>query len=287
MKHLLAGVLWFAAAASAEVTVIDFHGREVALEQPAQRIIALAPHIVENVFSAGAGAKLVGAASFSNYPELAAQIPVVGDYQSWSLEAIVALQPDLILIWGSGNGMQKVESLQRLGIPVYISELRELYDIPATIRSIGKLAGTSAVGAAEAVRLEREIERLGQEYRGRPAVDVFYQVWNEPLQTINGEHMISRVLELCGARNTFADAVSLAPKINIESVLYRNPDAIVASGMGAARPEWLDEWSSYPSLRAVQRQALFSVDPDYLQRPTARLLVGAARLCRQLDTVRE
>lgn len=265
----------------------DFNGREVSLEQPAQRIIALAPHIVENVFSAGAGEKLVGVASFSNYPELAAQVPVVGDYQAWSLEAIVALEPDLVLIWASGNGMHKLESLSRLGIPVYVSELRELSDIAASIRSIGTLAGTSAVGDAEAARLEREIEWLGKEYRGRTTVEVFYQVWNEPLQTINGEHMISRVLELCGARNVFADAVALAPKINIESVLHRNPDAIVASGMGAARPEWLDEWSSYPSLRAVQHQALFAVDPDYLQRPTARLLIGAARLCRQLDTVRK
>ncbi|MCX2982989.1 cobalamin-binding protein [Halieaceae bacterium IMCC14734] len=289
MRSLLLGVLLLsaAAAASAEVTVIDFHQREVTLEQPAQRIIALAPHIVENVFSAGAGAKLVGVASYSNYPQGADQIPVVGDYQAWSLEAIVALRPDLILMWASGNGLQKLESLTRLGIPVYVSELRELSDIPASIRSIGKLAGTIPVSAAEADRLEREIVRLGEQYRQRPTVEVFYQVWNAPLQTINGEHMISRVLELCGAHNAFADAVSLAPKINVESVLHRNPDAIVASGMGAARPEWLDEWSGYPALRAVQRESLFWVDPDYLQRPTARMFIGAARLCRQLDSSRQ
>ena len=277
----------FTAAAGAEITVIDQQQREVTLEKPAQRIIALAPHIVENVFSAGAGDKLVGVVSYSNYPPRASDITVVGDYQAWSLEAIVALEPDLIVMWASGNGIRKLESLTRLGVPIYVSEPRSLADIPATIRSIGALAGTEAVSAAEATRVEAEIERLSLAYQTRPIIEVFYQVWNEPLQTINGDHLISRVLELCGARNSFYNALSLAPKISVESVLHKNPDAIVASGMGDARPDWLDEWLDYPFLTAVQQQALIFVDPDYLQRPTARLLIGAAELCQKLDDVRK
>jgi iron complex transport system substrate-binding protein len=271
----------------AEISVTDFRGRTVTLDAPATRIVALAPHIVENTFSAGAGDKLVGVVSFSNYPEQANDIPLIGSHSSWSLEAIAALQPDLILMWASGNGMNSLASLNKLGVPVYISEPRQLGDIAETIRAIGALAGTEQFSEPEALRLEAELEALANSYSERTPLEVFYQVWNEPLQTLNGEHLISHVLELCGGRNAFADAVSLAPKISLESVLHRNPDVIVASGMTAARPEWLDMWYLYPSLTAVQNKALFSLNPDHIQRPTARIALGAKSLCEQLDTARQ
>jgi iron complex transport system substrate-binding protein len=273
--------------ASGDITVTDFQQREVRLAQPAQRIVALAPHIVENAFSAGAGDKLVGVVSYSNYPEQASQIQVIGDHQSWSLESIVALEPDLILMWASGNGLNRLSSLTRLGVPVYVSEPRRLEDIATTIRHIGQLAGTAEVGDEEALRLEEIFAKLGRDYSDLDKLSVLYQIWNDPLQTINGDHLISHVLELCGAKNAFADAASLAPKISIESVLHRNPDAIVASGMGEARPEWLDQWRDFPSLSAVQNEALFFVDPNHLQRPTARIALGASSLCTQLDTLRK
>jgi iron complex transport system substrate-binding protein len=222
----------------AEIRLTDFQQRQVVLERPAQRIVALAPHIVENTFSAGAGDKLVGVVSFSDYPIAAKDIPRIGDYKSWSLETIVALQPDLILIWGSGNGMNALSSLEKLGVPVYVSEPRRLQDIPDTIRAISKLAGTEMVGEAEAQRIEQAFDQLEKKFGKRKNLSVLYQVWNEPLQTLNGEHLISHAITLCGGKNIFADAVSLAPKISLESVLYRDPDLIVASGMGAARPDW-------------------------------------------------
>ena len=272
---------------SGAILVTDSLQREVRLPQAAGRIIALAPHLVENTFSAGAGDKLVGVASYSDYPEQAAAIPVVGSYNAWSMETIIALQPDLILMWASGNGVNRLPSLTRLGIPVHVSEPRQLADIPANIRNIGKLAGTESISAGEARRVELAIAALRGRYARRAPVSVLYQVWDDPLQTLNGEHLISRVLELCGARNAFADAVSLAPKISIEAVLHRNPDAIIASGTGAARPGWLDRWADYPSLSAVRKGALFFVHPDHIQRSTARILKGATSICQQLDSLRE
>ena len=287
MRSLITVILALITAASrAEVSVVDFQQRQITLQVPAQRIVALAPHIVENAFSAGAGDSLVGVASYSNYPEKASNIPIVGNYQSWSLESIVALKPDLILMWASGNGMKAFASLEKLGVPIFVSEPRKIEDIAYTIRAIGKLAGTEHISEPEAQRVERGLATLRSKYSTRSTLSVFYQVWNEPLQTLNGEHLISHVMEMCGGRNAFADAVSLAPKISIESVLHRNPDAIVASGMDEARPEWLDMWQQYPSLSAVQNQALLFVHPDHIQRPTARILLGATSLCEQLETAR-
>lgn len=275
-----------AAPALAEVSVVDLVGRSVTLQAPAQRIIALAPHIAENAFSAGAGAKLVGVVSHSDYPPAARQVARVGDYQSWSLETIVELKPDLVLMWSSGGGMKTLAALERLGLTVYVSEPRQLQDIPATIRAIGILAGTQRKADAEARRVEDALASLAKNYGTEHPVSVFYQVWNKPLQTLNGDHFISNVIELCGGRNAFADAAALAPKINIESVLERDPDVIFASGMGAARPEWLDEWRDFPALKAVRNGALFFVHPDHIQRPTARVLQGARAMCAQLASVR-
>jgi iron complex transport system substrate-binding protein len=153
------------------------------------------------------------------------------------------------------------------------------------IRAIGTLAGTEPRSEVEAARIEQTFASLREAYRRDDPVSVFYQIWNEPLQTVNGQHLISQVIALCGGYNVFGDAPSLAPKVSIEAVLSRDPDAIVASGMDTARPEWLDDWRQYGALRAVANGALFFVPPDLVQRPTARILLGAASLCRQLATV--
>ena len=148
------------AAQAGAITVQDFAGREVTLTKPAQRIVALAPHIVENLYSAGAGERLVGVVSYSNYPQQAARIPQVGSYNAFSLEQIVALHPDLVVMWGSGNGMQALDRLQELDIPVYVSELRQLSDVPHSIRRLGQLAGTIAASEREARRIEEEMAIL-------------------------------------------------------------------------------------------------------------------------------
>ena len=268
------------------ITVQDFSGREVTLDQPAKRIVALAPHIVENLYSAGAGDKLVGVVSYSNFPDEAKNVPEVGTYNAFSLEQVLALNPDLVVMWGSGNGMQTLSTFEALGIPVYVSELRQLSDVPKSIRNLSQLAGTPAIGEAEASRIETELNALHRRYGEKRSLSVLYQIWNDPLQTVNGEHLISEIISLCGGYNIFGDARSLAPRVSIESVLLRDPDAIVASGMGEARPEWLDQWRAYPSLTAVADEALFFVNPDHLQRPSARIVLGAQSLCQQLDQIR-
>lgn len=267
-------------------SVIDSVGREVVLDAPAQSIVGLAPHIVENLFSAGAGDKLVGVVSYADYPEQASAIAQVGSAYAWSLETVVALNPDLVVLWGSGNGMSALPQLERLGLKVYVSEPRKLADITASILDFGILAGTQDIAEASARKFEQDISALHARYASKQRLRVFYQIWNNPLQTINGEHMISHVMDLCGGDNIFASAQQLAPRISLESILEEDPDAIVASGMGVSRPEWLDDWKQYGSLQAVQRGALLHVHPDLIQRPTTRIAQGAADLCDKLARVR-
>lgn len=274
-------------SARGDILVEDFLGRQLRLQRPAERIVALAPHIVENLYSAGAGGKLVGTVSYSNYPPEAADIPQVGSFNAFSLEALAALQPDLVIMWASGSGMDSLQNLEILGVPVYVSEPRHLTDIAKAIGDYGRLAGTRVESDAVIRTFESEVEDLVSRYAGRRQLSVFYQVWHEPLQTLNGKHLVSSIIDMCGGRNVFADTPALAPRISLEAVLERNPDAIVASGMDIARPEWLDQWLAYPALNAVRHRALFFIHPDHIQRPTARVLLGARQLCAQLQTARE
>lgn len=278
--------LLLALPAAATITVEDYLGRSVQLPEPAKRIVALAPHVVENLYSAGAGDRLVAAVEFADYPEEAKALPRIGAFNTVSLEGILASKPDLVVTWLSGNGLSIVEQVRRLGIPVYADEPKTLEDIARSIRDLGRLAGTeerSEVAAADFLERLRNLEASSRNAR---ELTVFYQVWHQPMQTVNNEHIISDVLALCGGSNVFADAVTLAPIINVESVLDRNPEVILASGPDDSRPGWLDEWRRFPSLQAVQRNNLLFVPADYLQRHTLRILDGAEMVCEQLGRSR-
>lgn len=268
------------------VSVVDSAGRTVQLRQPAQRIIALAPHIAENLFTAGAGKQLVGVVSYSDYPAAARQIPIVGGYHAFSLEKIVSLQPDLIVTWSEGNGADAALPFEKLGIPVYVDEPQDLEQVAHSIRNLGILSGNPTIAARHADAFMRDINALRDRYAQSTAVSVFYQVWNEPLQTVNAQHIISSVIELCGGRNIYTDTPVIAPRVSLESVIARDPDAIIASGMDRERPEWLDEWKAYPGMRAVRQQHLYFIPPDIIQRHTVRLLQGARQMCKHLQAAR-
>ncbi|MES1932627.1 Fe3+-hydroxamate ABC transporter periplasmic binding protein [Salinisphaera shabanensis T35B1] len=284
----LVGLLCPVSSMAAGVEITDFRGETLRLEAPANRIVALAPHLVENLYSAGLGDRIVGAVSYSDYPPAARAIPEVGGYTNISLEAVVSKDPDLVVAWASGQGGDPatLARFEALGIPVYVDRPRQLEDIARAIRDLGVLGDTRGVADAAASRFERRLESLRERYSTRSPVSVFYQVWDDPLQTLAGEQFVGQVIRLCGGRNIFADAVSLAPKVGIESVLERDPQAIVASGMGDERPDWLDDWRDWPGLQAVENDHLFFVAPDIIQRATMRVLDGATTLCRQLESVR-
>jgi iron complex transport system substrate-binding protein len=273
-------------AAHAEVTTRDDAGNTVKLDLPAKRIVSLAPHVTELLFAAGAGGRGVGAVEYSNFPVAARALPRVGSSAALDLERIAQLKPDLAIAWGSGNAPGQVAQLARLGIPVFVSEPKQLEDIPTSLRKIGQLAGTAAEAEAAARNFELRLAALRARYGGASPVSVFYEIWNQPLMTIGGEHVISAVISLCGGHNIFAALKQPAATVELEAVLRADPEVIVASGMAEERPEWLDQWRRWPQLRAAQRGNLFFVPPDLLQRHTPRILDGAERICAALESAR-
>lgn len=268
------------------IHLIDSRGREVRLNKPAERIVSLAPHITEILFAAGAGEQIVGAVSYSDYPEQAKEIPRVGSYDNISYESVVALNPDLVIVWKSGNGEEVAERLESLGLPMYVGEPRKLEDVAQSLRDYGQLSGNNKQGNIAANQFLAKLAELKNAYSEQQQVGVYYQIWNEPMMTMNGEHLISDVIRLCGGRNVFAEALPLVPRISVESVVRANPQVIIASGMGQARPEWLDDWRDWSAIDAVHNKHLYFIPPELLQRHTPRIIQGAEQMCSFLAQAR-
>lgn len=273
-------------SAHAMISVDDDIGRTVVLQSPAKRIISLAPHITESLFSAGAGHNIIGAVSYSDYPEAAKKIPRVGGYPTLDIERIVSLKPDLVIAWASGNNAKQVEKLISLGLTVYMSEPRYPEDIAKTIQRFGKLSGTDNIASKSYKEFIQHYNRLKERYSNKEKVNTFYQIWNKPLMTISGDHLISDVISLCGGKNVFANLKTLTPQISLESVIAVKPEVIVSGGMGTVRPEWLDDWRDWSELPAVKNNHLYFIEPSLMQRVGPRILDGADKLCEMLDKAR-
>lgn len=287
LAGLLAFLLLFQLAlppAQAAVSVTDDSGRSVTLPVAARRIVSLSPHTTEMLFAAGAGREVLGVVEYSDYPPEASRIPSVGSGVALDLERIVALNPDLVVAWQSGNSAVQIERLRKFGIPVFLSEPRNYATIADSIERLGVLTGNARTGRAVADDFRARLARLQARYRDRRPLNVFYQVWRAPLMTLNGEHMVSHALRLCGARNIFEDLPILAPTVSMEAVVKADPDVIIASA--GEQDDILAAWRRFPGMKAVASGNLRVIDGSLMNRSGPRILDGTEALCRELDAAR-
>lgn len=281
----VAALLVCAAAAAQPITVTDDRGKTITIAAPAQRIVTLAPSLAELVFAAGAGEKLVGVARYTDFPPAARDIPQIGDAARVDFERIVALKPDLILAWKSGNPPGDVARLEGLGYPAYVSEPARLADIPRLLRAIGALAATGRVAERASSEYTKKINELRKEYGTRTRLRVFYQIWHAPLLTVNGAHIISDVIALCGGENVFADVGQLTPTLSLEAVIAARPEVVLGGGSAGGEKAFVSQWRE-SAISPLRKLPAFYIDPDLIQRQTPRIVDGAKAVCAALDRVR-
>jgi iron complex transport system substrate-binding protein len=251
---------------------------------PVRRIVSLAPHLTELVFSAGAGERLVGVVSYSDYPPAARELPRVGDAFSVDFETVVALRPDLVLAWEGGNPGPIIERLRSLGLRVETFAPVELDDVARHLRRIGSLTGNESEADRAAGEYLRTLDRLRARYSGKRPVRVFYQVSSEPLYTVGGRSYISQIIDLCGGRNIFAGLKELAAVVSLEAVLTRDPELIIAGTNSAGALS--DQWARWPGVSAVAAGNLEVVDSSLTARASVRLMDGAGKVCEALESAR-
>lgn len=244
---------------------------------PAQRIISLAPHTTELIFAAGAGDRLVGVSAFSDYPAAAKQLPIVSNSQQINIETILQLQPDLIVYWEQGNPQADINKLKKLGIPLYASAPNNLEDIATQLIDIGRLTGTEPIAQQASQRYLTKLHQLQARYKNNKRIRLFYQVWDNPLMTVAGDSWLQQQFEICGLDNVFSTGTVLYPIINIEQVLVKQPQVIIA---GSHSEQSLNKWRRWKSVPAVKNNQLYYVDPDKSHRFSPRVVEGIQTLCQ-------
>ena len=247
----------------------------------ALRIVSLAPHIAELVFAVGAGESLVGVTAYTNYPDAAAKLPHVGDAFAVDQEQLAVLKPDLLLAWKSGTAAHVVDELRKQGYRVEVIETTGLKDVVAALQYIGRLTGRELQAQQLAESFKRGLDELAERYREAPPITVFYQVSNRPLYTINGDHYVSELITICGGRNIFAELGNLAPMVDVEAVLARDPEAMLASD--DSQDDAFAVWHRWSELAANRYGNYFFLPADEIGRATPRLLQAGKTLCEALD----
>ena len=304
----LRGAVWAAliilaaAPLAAATTVTDDTGQRVTLPHQPERIVSLAPGATEMLFAAGVGDRLVATVDFSDEPAAAKRVPRIGDVTAIDMERLVALRPDVVVVWPGGGNPAQIEKIARLGIPIYRQQVNRLADLPASLRRLGALNSNGSVAEQAASALTAELARIAREYGGGagaaaakaagakaaevPAAGapptVLLEVWNRPIYTVGGTQLMSDALTLCGVRNVFGDLRELGPIIDTEAVIARNPDIIVAAAPPGEGASWLAEWRRFGSLKAVKTGQLVAFEDPRLVRLGPSVVAAAEALCKAL-----
>jgi len=262
----------------AAVSAIDDNGDRVSLDSPATRIVALAPHAVEMLYAVGAGDALVGAIDGSDYPAAARRLPRVGNYRGVPLEAVLAREPDLVVVWASGTPHALVERLRELEIPLYVSEPRALPDVAENLRELGRLAGHANRGDYQSAVYLARLASLDQMFDEPPRV--FYQLGANPLTTLAGGHIVNQLIRGCGGVALFAEQPVLVAQIGREALIAARPTAILSA---ARDDDWQAAWRRWSLLPAVANDQLYTLEPDWISRPGPRLLEAMGQVCSALS----
>jgi iron complex transport system substrate-binding protein len=282
----LALVAWafaFVADAASNLTVTDDFGYSVTIRYPPQRIVSLAPGATAMLAAAGASSRLAGTITYAGEPASEKKLPQIGTPDAIDMERLIALRPDVVVVWPDGNSPAQITTIERLGVPVYRQEATTLGAIADSLRRLGRLAGTSEAADRAAGALEATLATLRKRYAdvGHPPT-VLMEVWDRPLYTVGGRELMSDALRVCGARNVFADLPQRAPAIGIEAVLARNPDIIIAAAPPAEAAAWLAEWRRFPSLQAVRSGRLLAFDDERLIGLGPGIVDATAALCGRI-----
>ncbi|MBT8142962.1 MAG: ABC transporter substrate-binding protein [Gammaproteobacteria bacterium] len=247
-----------------------------------QRIVTLSPHLTELVYSLGLQNKLQATVEYSDYPQAAQSLPRIGDAFRLDWEKLHEYQPDLVIAWQNGNPQHIIDELQRKNYPVLALENPSLYELPEQLMTLSERIGGKEKAQQLGIKYRQGLEQLHQKYSSKKNLKIFYQISPDPLYTVNGTHVISEMLNLCGAQNVFANLGSIAAPVSAEAVLAANPDAILTTHemLNAVREKW-------QAGGLIEVENIISVSADEVARASLRMLDGSKNICTTLDVWRE
>jgi iron complex transport system substrate-binding protein len=271
--------------ATSEATreVVDEAGRRVQLPQRIDRIVSLAPNLTEIVYAVGAGDSMVGNTEYCDYPAAAKNVAKIGDTMHPSIERIIALKPQIVLVSTSSQLEAFTKQLDEQKIAVYVTNPRSLDEVFRSIETLGKLFGRDQGTTTFVEGLRRRAAAVEGAMRSVKPVKVFYQVSNEPLYTIGSEAYLTDLVRRAGGLSVTADVPGAFPRYSAEAALAARPEAIIlptgSGSMGTANSTVAAALRNSP---AVLNNRVYKVNDDHLSRPGPRLIDGLEGMARVL-----
>jgi vitamin B12 transport system substrate-binding protein len=250
-------------------------------------IIALSPHIVEMLYDIGAGEQIIGTTSFADYPEQAKSIPIIGNYLRLQIEKVIALQPDYIIAWKSGNPSDDLARLKKLGFNIVYSQPNSFEDIAKEMREFGQLTGHEAQAETKAKKLLNDLEEITNQYHDKTPITVFYELWARPLTTVAKGSWPQQFLDICKAKNPFKQASAAYPQINIETVLLTPIQLIIQPLSINQTDKEAYDWQNWPIIPAVGNKQIIQPNADAIHRMSMRSLKELTKLCADIDKTRQ
>lgn len=251
-----------------------------------QRIVALAPHIVEMLFDIGAGDHIVGTVSYADYPEAALTIPRIGGYNGIQIEKILELKPDLVIVWQSGNKVSDIEQMEKMGLNIFYSKPDKIEDVAKELRALGNITGHQAQAEVVANRYSEKLKKLRQQYINVAPMQVFYQLWPQPMRTVNKDTLINQLIDVCQGQNVFSDNPTPYPQISIENVIVAQPEVIILPEQTSEQEIPMIEWHKWPEIPAVKHDRFIGINADLTHRFSTRMLDGIEDMCAKMDAFR-
>jgi ABC-type Fe3+-hydroxamate transport system substrate-binding protein len=260
----------------------DDAGRKVTLPARVDRVITLAPNLTEIVFAIGADDRLVGNTTYCDYPPEAKNVAKVGDTLHPSLERIIGLKPQVVLISTASQLEMFTQQLQNQNIAVFVTDPHDLEGIFRSIETIGQIMGQQQQANALVQRLRDRTNAVEQAVKQRPPVRVFYQASGEPLYVPGHDSFVTDLMRRAGGASVTADVPGAWPKFSNESALAARPDAIIlptGGSMGSANSTAIEALRNSP---AVVGGRVYKINDDLLARPGPRLVDGLEQMARAL-----
>lgn len=265
------------------VLVQDQLGRTIRIRQPVRRLVSLSPSATELAFAAGAGSLFVGANVADDYPPEITRLPRFNTYPV-DVEAIVALDPDLVLASDQVNHPAQVTPLQNMGIPTYFIASRSVAEIPKAIRELGSLFGSEETADTSAAALGRSLDRLRSltfDLTHRPNVLVL--AGSDPLYSFGSESYVHELVALAGGFSLTESFSTAAPVLSEEFVLKSEADVLIGADTASfSARHLLRRYPTWDVVPAVREGRVYGIDPDLLFRHGPRLIDGAYHIARLL-----
>ncbi len=261
-------------------TFVDDTGRKIYLAKTPKRVVSLAPSITEILFAIGAGDSVVGVTEFCDYPPEALTKTQVGDSRP-NLEAILALEPDLVLAMEVIRD-DVLKTLQQLKIPLFILEAKSLEHVYAHIRTLGRMLDRVQEANALAHSMRQGIQAIGDRTSSLPKPRVLYVLYSQPFITVGPGSFIHQLLEFAGGDNIAKDVGQAYPRLSMEVVMQKDPEILLFPSMGGkGSPESdRDQWTRWDTMTAVKNDRLYFVPWALISRPGPRLVQGLAALAK-------